>query len=135
MKQTLAYSLKVWLTSAIVTPLFLTLWNTSTIPGHPALVDVLESTLFIMVYGLVLSMPCLILLWVCTTQLTKRRISELVTKLILSIIGIPVIFGLIRIVAPYSMLLLPTIYLTCVVACLWLYKLKPVTTEPTNISL
>lgn len=80
------YSIKVWLFTVIVSPLLLFLilgliinsakWN-----------SILDSWMmigFMMLYGLVLSIPSMLLFWLIQRQL-KNNLNEIKTKLILSV--------------------------------------------------
>lgn len=80
------YSIKVWLFTVIVSPLLLFLilgliinsakWN--------LILDSWMMIGFMMLYGLVLSIPSMLLFWLIQRQL-KNNLNEIKTKLILSV--------------------------------------------------
>lgn len=101
MKQALTYSLKVWLTSSIVTPVLFTLGGLLFLDkGHPKepIGDYIGFTLAFILFGMAYSILLFILLWLLIAKLIKMAIPERKLKLLVLIIAelliAALIFGL-----------------------------------------
>lgn len=125
MKQALIYSLKVWLTGVFLAPVLLKLfWMVSGESTGSNAVGAL------ILFGGVLSIPCVLLLFLSVLILTRQAIAVNSTKLILSLIGIilaylPIWFLNGRQFWLDSFMLNFFVgYTVTVIAAIWFYKLK-----------
>jgi len=88
----LSYTLKVWLTSIVIGPVLHLLINcfTATKMGY-AQIGIVSSLYFILMsipFGIILSIPSFLLLWLSVYLLKKFDIDPLVSKISLSIISV-----------------------------------------------
>jgi hypothetical protein len=132
MKQTILFSLKVWLTSVIVSPALYLFYDAFRVHSKTNFEGGLGFLLLSILYGIIISLPSWIILWFSTFSLFQLNYSTLVNKIWLSIIGT----GLT--ILPFLLLFGsddPITYVTTVpwalsyniviVAGIWFYKLKP----------
>ncbi|NHA07771.1 hypothetical protein G7092_28490 [Mucilaginibacter sp. HC2] len=126
MKQALIYSLKVWLTGVFLAPVLLKLfWMVSGESTGSNAVGAL------MLFGGVLSIPSVLLLFLSVLILTRQAIAVNSTKLILSLIGIILAYLPIWVLNGRQfwldsfMLNFFVGYTVTVIAAIWFYKLKP----------
>jgi hypothetical protein len=132
MKQTVLFSLKVWLTSVIISPALYLFYDAFRVHSKTNFEGGIGFILFSILYGLILSSLSWLILWLSTFSLLQLNYSTLVNKIWLSIIGT----GLT--ILPFLLLFGsddPITYVTTVpwalsyniviVAGIWFYKLKP----------
>ncbi|MDR6942081.1 hypothetical protein [Mucilaginibacter pocheonensis] len=128
MKQTLIYSLKIWLTSVVIGPLIYIVHETK-------LQDLKGSAGFILYsipYGLALSSLIWLLFWLSLHCIYQLNISTLTFKLYLSSIGFVLsllpfflIFGNDDPITYKEILPWALSYCIVIVAGVWFFKLKP----------
>ncbi len=125
MKQALIYSLKVWLTGVFLAPVLLKLfWMVSGESTGSNAVGAL------ILFGGVLSIPSVLLLFLSVLILTRQAIAVNSTKLILSLIGIILAYLPIWVLNGRQfwldsfMLNFFVGYTVTVMAAIWFYKLK-----------
>lgn len=123
------YSLSVWLTSVLVTPIIVTLymaWKENMPPDK-------ETGPMMLMWGGLFSVPSLIILGICTHALIKRQTTVMAVKIPLTIISVILTYAPFWIINGYSftddsgavsLFFLP--YCLTIVAGIWLYKLKGV---------
>ncbi|MHB8208454.1 hypothetical protein [Mucilaginibacter sp.] len=128
MKQALVYSIKVWLTSALVVP-FIQMIEGLIIGNHTSISNAEQMILLALLFGLLLSMPSWLLLWMSASLLNRLTGSVLVIKLSLTVLSTALA------ILPFFLLAGTTSlsshdliwfgpYPIIVVACIWLYKLN-----------
>jgi len=133
MRHSLKYSLKVWLTAVFITPLLIALASRVLEPSHgfDNVTNFFGTIAYMFAFGLVLSIPSWLLLWMFTTLLSKSSLGMASVKAILSVIGVMLsIFPFIIIFSHDDNPLDPdvmiwvTSYSIVIVVGLWFYKLK-----------
>ena len=132
MKPALIYSLKVWLTSVILSPLFATIY--SLIHGFKAPNETAILIVLVIFYGLVCSIPCflsmLLVIWILNKYaLVMKPIYQ---KIILSVLSVPAIFLMLKLALPYSYLSFKASCAAATLVCIWIYRLKPLNQEKNN---
>ncbi|TWJ03502.1 hypothetical protein JN11_01048 [Mucilaginibacter frigoritolerans] len=128
MKQTLIYSLNVWLTSVVAAPLLFLIF---TLPKNTGIgIEILP---FEWLMGGVLSVPSFLLLYLTSNYLVRLRFSILIDKIILSLVGILLTYIPFFLINGYHLILdgdqlsqpLFICYSCATVICLWFYKFNP----------
>ena len=134
MKHALVYSLKVWLTSALIGPLLLV--GFMVVQTSHTDKDLVGFTLAIMLFGTIYSIPCFLILLLLVWILGKFKLGIIAKKIIASGVSILMIVLLTKIVFSYAQdHTLLTIYSAITVAGIWLYELGTIpeeTPETTN---
>src|SRR3569832_627648 len=127
MKQALIYSIKVWLTSAVLGAVLISVWGLITKPGQEPAIDLVGFAVFSFGYGLMYSIPLFVLMTICTWILLRLSWEVWKVKLVLSSVGIITTVCLMTMIFPFMKSpVLPVCYTAASVATIWLYKLKPV---------
>ena len=135
MRQSLIYSLKVWLTAVFITPLLIALASKVLEPRHgfDSVANFFGTIAYMFAFGLVLSIPSWLLLWMFTFLLCKSSLRMACVKTILAFIGFMLsIFPFILIFSHDDNPLDPDVmiwvifYSIVIVTGLWLYELKSV---------
>ena len=86
-RTTLYYSLKVWLTSVVLSPMLFLLIDSFTKHSQTNLEGGIGFILFSILYGLIISLLSWLLLWLSCYYLLRLSITQLTFKLILSFIS------------------------------------------------
>ena len=125
MKEALIYNLKVWLTAVFITPTLLKLfWM---IIGESSGSNAVGA---LMIFGGILSIPSVLLLFLITLFLIRQIITVNSMKLILSLAGVILTYLPIwflngrQFVLDSFMLNFFVGYTVCIIAGIWFYKLK-----------
>lgn len=132
MKETLFYTLKVWISSVVLGPV---MYSASDILFEPKRSDDFSCSLsfiaFSVPYGLILSVPSFVILWLTTYGISRLKLSIMATKLWLSIVGtvltalpFALIFGHDDPSGYLSTIAWATSYSLVIVVGIWFYKLK-----------
>ena len=134
MKQTLMYSLKVWLTTVVVTPLLATLvlglFMRSSDHSEP-IGDDLGFFLACVVFGLAYSITPFLVMWYVGFRINSRSWATGKVKMLLMTISIVlsalmfISFDLYRGFLDWNTLYLGLPYIAVLALSIWLYKLKP----------
>ena len=132
MKQALIYSLKVWLTSVLLGPAIYLILDGFVYPGGVGLAGGLGFIGYSIGYGLVLSIPCWLILFLLSGSLVNRKFRYKRTLI--------TVVSTILSVAPFYLLfrgddngfdgdtlLWAFSYCAVIVAGVWLYRLEPKT--------
>ena len=89
MKLAILYSIKIWLTSVVLSPVVFVFGDDLIHPNNSEwFYSALGFIGFSIVYGLVLSIPCVIILFLFAGSLVYRKLDMIYKKLLLSIVGI-----------------------------------------------
>ena len=125
----LSYSTKVWLTSVLLSPLLLLL---SMIPFHPArLLEYFFTTLFIIGFSIVCSVPNWLILMACTWKINAQKWTFWQKKIILSVLCMVFTILLFMLVFHDDFVRgediwnLAFIYVGTLVFGIWIYDLQP----------
>lgn len=134
MRSPFLYALKVWTAGFILSPCILILHALLIDPKWPDvqgsdLKAALEIMLLFMIYGCILSLPSLVLLWYCSKKLVATKWNRIKIKALLSVIGIiltllPFYWG-----GPFGMSLekgmisISICYDLVIIAAIWYFKL------------
>ena len=121
MKQALIYSLKVWLTTGFVSPLLIIAYQGIKFELDKYLVLYILGHIF---WGLTLSIPCLVIIFIAVWALKKQSLSIATIKSIICLIGVLSIVGLVIILLGdlFQNKTIAITYLTVTLAGIWLYK-------------
>jgi hypothetical protein len=133
MKQTIIYSLKVWLTSVVISPVLYIILEAIQKPRvYQNIEGGLGFILFSIIYGLILSLISWILLWLSLYSLLMFNRDIIITKLWLSIIGAILTLLPFWLVLGYDdpnpltgTALWAASYCLVIIAGIWFYRLKP----------
>lgn len=140
LKNALFYSLKVWLTSVALGPLFIILLSKIFRPhgyAFDSFSNMFDFIGLLMYLSLLVSIPSAILLWLLTSLIIRFNYNETLSKAILTVIGFILTIG------PFYLLfngddnpgedgifIWATSYASVIIAGIWFYKLKQVNIEP-----
>lgn len=132
MKQTLSYSLKVWLTTVLVAPLIETVIDSPRFYGKVVLFDAAMNLMI--VYGLIISVPLWLLLRLFINFFEKEIVSWMVGTFLLTVLACVFIVITFVIIGGFQYIDGEGFKITityCLTACisLWTYKLV---TKPWN---
>ena len=129
MKPAFIYSLKVWLTSVILCPLFATIY--SLIHGFKEGNETGILVILLIFYGLVCSIPCYLFMLLVIWILNKYALgmNPIYQKIILSVLSMPAIFLMLKLALPYSYLSFKASCVAATLVCIWMYRLKPLNQE------
>jgi hypothetical protein len=128
MRSAYTYSLKVWLTTAVVVP-FIQMVE-GLIIGNPTSVSNAEQMILLtLLFSLVLSLPSWLLLWMGVSLFNRLTDSVLVIKLSLTVLSAALAILPFFLIAGTTSLSNRDLiwfgpYASIVVACIWLYKLN-----------
>ena len=124
MKQTIGYSLKVWLTTAIVSPVATSIALAVTQQSGDKVAETMTFYLASVVYGMAFSLIPFFIMWFVVRMLSVRLSSVVNVKLILLFIGLAIIAASILwlvhgnadshpvfLIVPYSLVLALSIFL------------------------
>jgi uncharacterized protein YacL len=134
MKQTLNYSIKIWLTSVLVSPLLDLILDSLVRPKSLVnLEGAIGFLLLSVLYGIIISSPCWLLLWLSLQCMMKLNMSTLLLKSCLCVVGLVLallpfflLFGHDDPITYVTTVPLAISYGLTVFAAIWLYKLKPI---------
>jgi uncharacterized membrane protein len=116
------YLLKIWATTCFISPLVIILLNLKR-RGY-TLENFIESFSYCLVFGLVSSLPSIIILYIISRKISTNKNL----KLILSIISVILVFATFYLVgfnlSDISDLILPTVYSIIMVCNIWFFKNK-----------
>jgi len=138
MKQSFTYSLKVWLTTVTIVP-FIQMIEGLIIGNHTSISNAEQMIFLTLLFGLLLSMPSWLFLWMSAYLLNRLTDNILVIKLSLMILSIGLaILPFFLLAGTVSLSIHDLIwfgpYPIIVVACIWLYKLKPESTSTGHLT-
>jgi len=89
MKHAILYSIKIWLTSVVISPVVFIVGDCLTHPNNRiGLYGCLGFIGYSLAYGLVLSIPCWLILFLMAGSLVNRNLNMVYKKLLISIIGV-----------------------------------------------
>ena len=133
MKRTLIYSLKVWLTCVVVSPvLYCNIEALSESSLSKGLVADGGFFLYSLPFGLVLSLPSWVMFWLSLHSVNMLNWGLVTTKLLISVIAViltalpfVLLFGTDDPGSDKSLLIWPVCYCLVLVAGVWYYKLRP----------
>ena len=134
MKQTLLYSLKIWLTSVVVGPALYGIFDALTRPNFlHNLTGVAGFYLYSLPYGLILSIPSWLLFWLLLHSLNMLRWNWVTTRVLFSIVAVILtlapfilLFGADDPAGNETFLAWPMAYCFVLIAGIWFYKLRKV---------
>jgi H+/Cl- antiporter ClcA len=142
MKQTLIYSLKIWLTSVVLSPIFYTVYDALTRPKfiyNPR--NEAEAYLYFLVFGLALSIPSWVLFWLSLHCINTQRWKPITTKLLISIVAVALtftpflmVYSLYDLSRDSSTIGVPICYSLLILAGVWYYKLRVVTLQDSKLT-
>jgi hypothetical protein len=126
MKSFIPYLFKVWITTAVLSPLLILVYGL-VIEKETAFFDLLTIKIdfFMIMAGLILSLPSFIVLYVCCNLLILWIPKIYLVKIILcilSILFVTISFAILDLEGSAGKILLPVIYDIVIVSSIWLYR-------------
>lgn len=117
------YSTRVWLTSAFVAPVLMTLFFVITDPGS----DIISIIPLMVIFGLILSIPNWLLLIISVWQINKSNIPNEEKKTIISFLAffLTLVLFLILDSGGSELILISTPYIIVLIFGIWKYELIP----------
>lgn len=133
MKQAWYYSLKVWLTAVLTGPLGVML--KFYLVNDNELTD-LEGYFLFVIFGMVFSIPSMLLLWFATYEFSKGNLPIAIIKTLLSIISVVLTFVAMALLSAVFTdaveLFISALYAVIIIGALWFYKLEPLRPKTEN---
>ena len=133
MKQAFKYSLKVWLTSVIISPALIMTGDKLLHPNDDIGFNGFFGFIgYAIIYGLVLTIPCSVILFLFVGSLVNRKITEFYKRLMISILAsiltiLPfyILFHRDDNFLDWDLIVWVFSYLALIIAAVWLYRLEP----------
>lgn len=133
MKQTLIYTLKVWLTIIVITPALrlLMAWAFN-LPTAQVSLSYFEYYQLAGLYGLIFSLPGAIMLWIFITIINRKPMSAIAKKWYISALAfielMLTFYYIFWLPGSWKINVIMTIpYIVVAALCIWFYKLKTAT--------